>query len=568
MSLQRSSGGTNFRGAKDGIAKFKNSGWGQKNSGMLGKFASGKRNTAMGNLVYIHFLQQHYNQSGLKEIENPFEQATFLNDQGAAATLAQDNYKNALLSKFSKKNAAILGLVSKQGSQQLLDSLDKAFGEALSGALNFDRGQAHEIYQGLGSIKDISEKIIPTIRDSVTDLENKFIVPIISIINEMEKGSNNVAFSSFLAEALKNAKKNGGATLGSEELLKNFLEQLNSVSQNFIVINPEYKKGLEHFKNIITKIYNFVQDNSQTDVSDAFKLTDSISKTLQQNLFSKELGELTAVKRDALINVAIDQALTGAKQTQNKHYENNQNTFKTDINIPGKYIKLNIKDSEYQLSVQLQASVKFLKTQAWTLNNGGTLNVESGSGGSLLEFFDAMKYDLDQRYEIYNYLTFVGLSQPFARIMMQRQLFRLFSTGSDSGKGRKADFSTHILANGELISIWELFKFINSQQASELFKNYVNFYLQRNTKQTNTLRSSKNSGKGTIRLNENWMFLNQWYQGDSGKRVRGQAALKRRDPAAAWYRARIVFNDINAAVIHATLHLHKIVQQCVTIKAK
>lgn len=210
----------------------------------------------------------------------------------------------------------------------------------------------------------------------------------------MEKGSNNIAFSKFLAEALTDAKKNGGATMGSEELLKNFLGQLNSVSDGFIVTNPEYKKGLEHFKNIITKVYNFVKDTSQTDASDAFKLTDSISKTLQQNLFSKELGELTAVKRDALINVAIDQALTGAKQTQNKHYENNKNTFKTDINIPGRHIKLNIKENEHTLSMQLQVSVKFLKTQAWTLGGGGTLNVESGSGGSLLEFFDAMNYDL------------------------------------------------------------------------------------------------------------------------------------------------------------------------------
>ena len=226
----------------------------------------------------------------------------------------------------------------------------------------------------------------------------------------MEKGSNNIAFSKFLVEALTNAKKNGGTTMGSEELLKNFLGQLNSISDDFIVTNPEYKKGLEHFKNIITKVYDFVKDTSQIDINDAFKLTDSISKTLQQNLFSKELGELTAVKRDSLINATIDQVLTGANQTQNKHYENNTNTFKTDINIPGRYIKLNIKENEHTLSMQLQASVKFLKTQAWTLGGGGTLNVESGSGGSLLEFFDAMNYDLQQRYDIYNYLTFVGLS--------------------------------------------------------------------------------------------------------------------------------------------------------------
>ena len=63
---------------------------------MLGKFASGARNTAMGNLIYIHFLQQHYNQSGLQGDETPFNGVEFLNDEGGAASLAQNDYKNAL----------------------------------------------------------------------------------------------------------------------------------------------------------------------------------------------------------------------------------------------------------------------------------------------------------------------------------------------------------------------------------------------------------------------------------------------------------------------------------------
>lgn len=538
---------------------------------MLGKFASGARNTAMGNLVYIHFLQQHYNQSGLQGNETPFNKAAFLNDGRVAASLAQKDYKNALLAKISPEDAAALGLVTQQGSQQLLDSLNEAFGMALLDALNFDREEAHRIYrEDLGPLNKVAETVIPTIRDSVENLQNKFIQPIINIVEAMEKGSNNTAFSAFLNDALKNAKDKGKST--SKELLENFLKQLNS-SDGSVVTDSEYKQGLEYFKTIMTKVHDFVRDTSKTGINDAFKLTNSISQILQQDLFSTEMGQITAVKRDALINAGLNQVntalnyvFTGKKQIQNKHYENGKkNTFKTDITIPGKYITLKIKDKERELSVQLQASVKFLKTQAWTLK-GGAIDVNSGSGGSLLEFFDAMNYDLQQRYDIYNYLTFVGLSQSFARIMMQRQLFRLFSTGSDSSAGQKIDFSTHILANGELISIWELFKFINKfKDTTELFKQYINFYLQRNLKKTKKLTSRQNVGQTRIKINENWMFLNQWYQGSSKKRVRGSAALKRKDIGAAWYRARVVFNDINAAVINATLHLHKIAQQWATI---
>lgn len=549
---------------------------------MLGKFASGARNTAMGNLIYIHFLQQHYNQSGLQGNETPFNGVEFLNDEeGTAASLAQNDYKNALLSKFSlsklsPEDAAALSLVTQQGSQQLLDSLNEAFGMALLDALNFDRKEAHRIYrEDLGPLNKVAETVIPTIRDSVENLQNKFIQPIINIVEEMEKGSGNIAFSTFLNDALKNAKDKGKST--SKELLENFLKQLNS-SDGSVVTDSEYKQGLEYFKTIMTKVHDFVRDTSKTGINDAFKLTNSISQTLQQDLFSTEMGQITAIKRDALINNGLNQVNTalnyvfsGKTQTQNKHYPNNKNTFKTDITIPGKYITLKIEDKEYELSVSLQASVKFLKTQAWTLKGlkGGAIDVNSGSGGSLLEFFDAMNYDQKTRYNIYNYLTFVGLSQSFARIMMQRQLFRLFSTGSDSNKGRKIDFSTHILANGELISIWELFKFIKDDKfTKDLFTQYVNFYLQRNLKKTKKLTSRQNVGQTKIKINENWMFLNQWYQGNSKKRVRGSAALKRKDIGAAWYRARVVFNDINAAVINATLHLHKIAQQYAAIRAK
>ena len=114
--------------------------------------------------------------------------------------------------------------------------------------------------------------------------------------------------------------------------------------------------------------------------------------------------------------------------------------------------------------------------------------------------------------------------------------------------------------------MWELFKFINNfKDTATLFKQYINFYLQRNLKKTKKLTSRQNVGQTKIKINENWMFLNQWYQGSPKERTRGAAALKRKDIGAAWYRARVVFNDINAAVINATLHLHKIAQQWATI---
>jgi len=53
------------------------------------------------------------------------------------------------------------------------------------------------------------------------------------------------------------------------------------------------------------------------------------------------------------------------------------------------------------------------------------------------------------------------------------------------------------------------------------------------------------------------MFKNQWKSAEGRKKVPSPYTA---NYEAAWKRVRILVDDINKATIHATMHLHKIIQ--------
>ena len=101
----------------------------------------------------------------------------------------------------------------------------------------------------------------------------------------------------------------------------------------------------------------------------------------------------------------------------------------------------------------------------------------------------------------------MGLTDEFKNLILKRQFFRLFSTAAN--KSSNIDFSSYLLVNGELISVYSLFRFMQEQFNKEndgYIKNCIKLYLQRSGgKGAKSLSSKK-----TIKENENWMFLNQW----------------------------------------------------------
>lgn len=544
--MERSYGGYNtaFRG------RYLNSGWSHIGYEGRGKKALGKNGS-----VYIHFLQQHYNSSGLNNLtSNVFSDTfnLFETFQKRAQALALTDYMAGVENSAKEKLSSFLSV-----DDNFLTKLDQGIREQLSKNVNLDRGQALQTYvEKIGKVEDIAKRL-EKMKDDIKQLFT-FLDEVTEITEKMEKGTGKIVFANFLKKILKKGKKSKNV----KELQSVLTEELKK-AQGSQIGNSEYKESLHLYQNFLNNLFSFNTSN------DFYKTATEVSKSLQNNYISKGLGEITAIVRDSIIdgtvNRAIKNSLTGNMKTENIFYENDKNTFKSDIVFKNKKVLLNINGNNIQFTIDLGTSVKFYKNQTYKVNTSGvrsgvnTLSIQSGSGGSLQEFFTALQIGEQQKYQIYNFLTFNGLAPEFRNLMLQRQFFRLFATGSDtsslanSSKG-KIDFSTYILANGQLISMYQLFQFITKfiKTSYGNIEKYINVYLKRSD------ATRKKGSLKEIHLNQNWMFLNQWEREQEDKR--GKASLQTKSLALAWKRARILNDDINKATIHATLHLHNIIK--------
>lgn len=579
----RSSGGIN------NIQQFQRSRWSK-----LGYHGRGKYAIKNGS-AYVHYLQQHYQSSGLKQIKDYRADPT--KDFSAFGTQADDNFKqflkdpgklqsNKALKEYGnamkkKLNNNAINLFAKAVDDNLLKKIDQAFGKAFKEIVNFNRGTALEKYQEMGSLSERLKKLDALLdpkktEEAFTEFAG-FLNDINVIVELMERSArgsseSQLVFVHYLKSVLSTAVET--VTNAESKTIQDFLvtirKQLQKENESVRIIkNSQYQQALNYYINFIDSLISFSNKEKRS--------FSQVMENLQQQFISTGLGEATAFMQEQCVLQAQEKTfkdfMTGTKTVSNKFGKNSTVTRKTDIKIKDQKVTLEIDGKKHEIKADLDLSVKFYKTNVYQVSASkpGVMTFESGSGGSLKEFFAAIGLQQQQEYNIYNYLTFMGLTDEFKNLILKRQFFRLFSTAAN--KSSNIDFSSYLLVNGELISVYSLFRFMQEQFNKEndgYIKNCIKLYLQRSGgKGAKSLSSKK-----TIKENENWMFLNQWESSNeymsqikmSTKTkkfipaARGDQAISRANLSLAWKRAKIMVNDINSATIHATIHLHKIIQ--------
>ena len=574
----RSSGGIN------NIQQFQRSRWSE-----LGYHGRGKYAIKDGS-VYVHYLQQHYQSSGLKQIKdyraNPAQEFSafgtqadekfkqFLKDAGnLQSDKALNEYRNAMKKKLS--NNAI-NLFAKAVDDTILEKIDQAFGEAFQKIVNFNRGEALKTYQEkMGSLSERLKKLDELLDPEKTKEAFKefadFLDDINKIVELMERSAKSsgsqLVFFNYLNSILSTATDAESKTI--QDFLITIQKQLQKESEDVKIIkNSQYQQALNYYMNFIDSLISFSNKEKRS--------FSEVMENLQQQFISTGLGEATAFMQEQCVSQAQEKTfkdfMTGTKTVSNKFGKNSTITRKTDVKIKDQKMTLEIDGKTHKIKADLDLSVKFYKTNAFQVppSGPGTMTINSGSGGSLKEFFDAIGLQQQQNYNMYNYLTFMGLTDEIKSLILRRQFFRLFSTAENGSSN--IDFSSYLLVNGELISMYSLFRFIQKQLNAEnsTIENYIKLYLQRSTgKEAKSLSSRKN-----IKEKENWMFLNRWESSNENisqiklstktkkfiPAERGDQAISRANLSLAWKRAKIIVNDINKATIHATIHLHKIIQ--------
>lgn len=581
----RSSGGIN------NIQQFQRSSW--STHGFRGR----GKNAIKDGSVYVHYLQQHYQSSGLKQIKdyraNPAQEFSafgteadkefkeFLKDaENLQSDKALNEYRNAMKKKLS--NNAI-NLFANAVDNTILEKIDQAFGEAFQKIVNFNRGEALKTYQEkMGSLSErlnkLDELLDPKKTKEAFEEFANFLNDINEIVKLMERSAKSsgsqLVFFNYLKSILSTATKAESKTI--QDFLITIQKQLQKESKDVKKIkNSQYQQALNYYMNFIDSLISFSNKEKRS--------FSEVMDNLQQQFISTGLGEATAFMQEQCVSQAQEKTfkdfMTGTKTVSNKFGKNSTITRKTDVKIKDQIITLEINEKTHKIKADLDLSVKFYKTNAFQVSQPGlgTMTINSGSGGSLKEFFEAIGLQEEQRYNMYNYLTFVGLTNEFKNLILKRQFFRLFSTAENGSSN--IDFSSYLLVNGELISMYSLFRFIQEKlpnTKNDTINKYIKLYLQRSTgKEAKSLSSRKK-----IKEKENWMFLNRWESSNENMSQmklstktkkfipaeRGDQAISRANLVLAWKRAKIMVNDINKATIHATIHLHKIIQACANDK--
>lgn len=491
---------------------------------------------------YVHYLQQHYHSRSTGE--NLFSNIDSI-FSSVSNKQAIEDYTKGINSNIVSKGMNTIT------DTKILTQLDEAIEKEFQKILNFDRGDALAQYQSTfgGTVKDLGDTFVEIKKDF-----NKifiFLDEINKIVQLMQRGTNintNISFYSFLCKACQTVQDEKNPNLQSIlESMKNYLK----TNEGYIIDSPHYKESLNFYYQMINKLKQLTEKKN-----DAYKTASGFNTLLKQNFISKGLGQATAFKIDSLVERKLhdfEKVMTGEKMTINTEYkqQNGKNKYKTDLSFGNQSIQLSVE--EQQIILNLNLSVKFYQKQNFTTAGGNNkLSFDSGSGGSLQEFFHSISLNEATSYELYNYLTFCGLTGPVYKAILNRHFFRLFATGSNQLNSKNVDFSSHILANGELISLWKVYNFIQKNLSSMNIKNlsqYITVYFDRKNGNGGSLKS--------VKLSENWMFKNQWQTAEGNKKTPSPDTA---NYDAAWKRVNILVDDINKATIHATMHLHKIIQ--------
>lgn len=522
--------------------------------------------------AYKRLMKQSLKVKNQKDFAYIFEDADVLDtiDEIIGAAFGQqiniEQAKKMALEQYASLFQNIVSDIKKQNGNKKPLQIIKKIKNKKTGKQEDKIKQAENLYQLLGYIRDISTE---PFRDLCIFLEK-----INSIVQLMEKsldGENNIVLFNLFNNFLLNIKKSLKGSKDITEIAKQMTDVIKDF--DFTIVEKEY------FKEAVHKYELFIK--ALAAYLETGKSLDTVMQNLQQGLISQALGQATAlfqdsveftatekIKNDLEINISKSlqnnlkksvgnftkvnittngekPTLTGKQKVENKYFSGpgTKVTYKTDVKGQQLNISVESNEGKFSIVIDLGLSVKFYKKMNWKARSTkNELTIESGSGGSLKQFFDSMRLKDESKYEIYNYLTFMGLTPEIKNLVLNRYFFRLFSSASAFKNENSDDFSHYLLANGQLVSFYQIAKLIDKSTK----RDFIELYFQ-----------SKNKKNGKkITENKNWMFLNKWInQGeDEGK----GASVGRKNIQLAFKRSNIIYDDINRATIHASLHLHKL----------
>jgi hypothetical protein len=366
---------------------------------------------------------------------------------------------------------------------ELMDALDKGLKKSV--AQNVNVNQFRKLY----AIAKSSEKAIEAIKNSTVNSQIDEMDSLFENLGKLVDLVNSNLGREYLPLTLlgDSLKRGSGASLADAGTgILAALEKFKRDSEGHSLMGVQ-KQKIDALTNQLNRLGRSLVSgrNSKGEI-----LKPASWSRIFTNLFSLGVSEGLAFTVQKHANTAVQDTILNSiqmmgnsthkpiyKPAKGPHQIGSKAiTGKTDIQK--KHLNFSIKQngmagvqSNFEIDVGL--SVKFLTSYSFKPLKGkmGKMDISSGSGGS---FYNAINeiYGMSARNKYYAYNVAVHsnelkeASKNLNSALLQREVVRLFaSTGSST------DFSQYIFANGEIISIWELVKYVTSVDKNFLGKS-------------------------------------------------------------------------------------------------
>lgn len=410
-------------------------------------------------LYYIHIHQQNV---GKAENGRYRKLATELSGQKKQAfTAAKKYYKTLFTNSLSPEARTLLGEALEE--DDVMTELDRQLTKALETFIDSPKLHALLATQTEVAEKNLAADIAKRGRPAI-EAYNRLLETLAKCC-EMIGSKDGAALGALLLAERHSTEGNRFLAVSSGKSLRRALTQFRAENEKKTV----EQKALDH---VAKKINEFAKHLIEHRKETGKKLTEKgVQGVIDKIIFSQGFAE-------ALSGIAKKTALKAVDKMEVDYIGDNRGKVmltdsagnkigfdstttksegKADVHLSNFSVTFGETTSHSygELSLEVGLSTKSYRTNSFGVLDGKQ-SYSSGSGGTLKEALTAVfGSDVRSMYLAYNVFTFSSYYQNEIKVLndliLTRQLVRLFSSRSG-----EQDFAQYIIANGELVSVWQL----------------------------------------------------------------------------------------------------------------
>lgn len=415
------------------------------------------------NTIYIH---RHAHNIG-KLIGGGGSAASVLKDNRRSSA-AKQQYKKLFLANSSLSKDAIELLKTTGGytEDQVWNAIDQSLKKSLSQIDMSKLAALHGIANDIPSVVSMISK--QGYAKQAFQNQQKFLQCLADAADLLGSHGKGLA----LAILAEKSQQKGAVTLkGLGSKIENAIRQFQKNS-NGAFLSEADKKDIS---SVIGQLNNLARNLKTGETKAGKKLNDTSSwSSIFTNLFSlgfsEALGRQATASAFAASGNAIKIVGTSAHKGVKYSLYGEENFGKKIVgktDFGGKNLNMSVSENSIigsfgEIKINLGGSMKFYKGQPFQpLSNKSSksLTIGSGSGGSLADALNAIYGgSFKALYYAYNALAHEQIHNLdlIHEALLSRHILRLFST-----TGGASDFSQFLLINGEIVTVWDLVRYVS-----------------------------------------------------------------------------------------------------------